>query len=106
MKGQIFKLKKDKLETWKAWCLEINQNRKDEALETLKEEGLNREYGGILNINGDWYGFIFADKEGKPSDKSKEINRTHLQKFLECVDDEKGSRARIETLYSLEINHS
>lgn len=102
MKGKIFKLKKDKLETWKAWALELATNYNKEATETLKEEGLQREYGGIFNMNDEWYGYIFTDKQGNPSNQDKEINRRHREVIQDVVD--KEYRAKIETLYSLEVD--
>lgn len=100
MKGIIFKLKKGKLDTWKAWCLMLDDNLRHEALDTLVEEGLTREYGGVFNMGGEDYGYIFADKEGKPSNKEKEINRTHEATIKECREE---GWLYIDTLYSLEV---
>lgn len=104
MKGKIFKIKKDKLEIWKNWCLDLDSTHKKEALETLIEEGLNREYGGIFKLKEDYYGYILTDKEGIPSNKEKEINRTHLNKIKECIDTSEVKPISLNNLYSLEID--
>jgi len=100
MKGSIFKIKEGKEDTWKLWCLELAEKRYDEALETLKEEGLNRECGGVFNIQGTWYGYILTDKDGIPSNKDKEINQKHRDTIRECRE---GEWIDIDTLYSLEL---
>lgn len=104
MKGKIFKIKKDKLETWKTWCLELNSIHKKEALETLVEEGLSREYGGIFELHDGHYGYILTDKEGKPSNKDRELNRIHLSKIKESIDTTETRPVTLNNLYSLETN--
>ena len=85
----LLKVKKGKRAVWEAWCKVLN-DRKGEALETLKEEDLVQERC-LLFGEGDESYVLYMHKavEGKiklPSRKEREMNRVHFEKFHECLE--------------------
>lgn len=86
-KGRIFKFKEGKEGLWKKWCNELNTTLKEEALETLKEEGLLFECSAVFKVQTASYALILVKGEALPSDKNKEINKKHQQMKKECFED-------------------
>lgn len=86
IKNKILKIKKGKLEIWKAWCLELQNERIGEARETLLDEGLEYETVGIFQIKDDHYILASTSGEERPTDLGREINKTHREKRKECLD--------------------
>jgi hypothetical protein len=82
----IFKIKENKLDTWKNWELEL-MKRKSEALETIIEEGEIFEGSFIFEIKGDWYVMLYGynEEELLPA-TDKEINNKHKLIKKECLE--------------------
>lgn len=85
------------LDEWKAWCSELQNERREEATVTLQEEGLEFETAGIFKLANNYYVLATVYGEAKVSDKSKEINKTHLEKRIKCLE----PISEVEVLYLL-----
>ena len=86
MKINLFKIKEGKLGTWKSWCNMLATTRKNEALETLKEESLAYEGFFIFSINQEFYTLGITEGEGLPANMDKEINQKHKAIKKECLE--------------------
>lgn len=82
----LFKLKKNKVDTWKAWLYELDTTYAEEVKETLKEEGLAMEFWKVFEHDGVFYtlGGGYRVSDGNVSDR--EVNRLHKEKKVECFD--------------------
>lgn len=83
----LFKIKKDKIQTWKDWCISLQKKFSKEAIETLKEEGLESEFYTVFEIKGDFYTLAggYRLKNGSTSDR--ELNKMHNDKKKECFEE-------------------
>jgi hypothetical protein len=89
MKINIFKIKKDKLEIWRKWCKELNTTRKEEAIETLKEEAVLIESWNTIEINGSWYALgssLLDEKSESKYSEDREINKLHKKYKEDCLE--------------------
>jgi hypothetical protein len=98
LKQKVLKVKAGMLEEWKAWCSELQNERHEEARATLEEEGLEYETAGLFRLDDNYYVIATVYGEAKASDKSKEINRTHLEKRRKCLE----PVSDVEVLYLLQ----
>lgn len=90
--GNVFKLKKDKVDTWKDWSAFLN-NHKEEALTTLREENILYEGSLLFQMQNDWYVCLFAYTENgliKSANLDTELNVTHKEKMRECFEEKVG----------------
>lgn len=93
----LLRVKEGKLETWKAWCAELEGARRAEAIETLNEEKVSEEICTLFFINNEAYVLGYVVGEMLPANMSREINQKHKQMKSDCL--EYVSEA--ETLYHL-----
>ena len=98
LKQKVLKVKEGMLDEWKSWCSELQNDRKDEAIATLAEEGLEYETAGLFKLANDYYVIATVYGEARPSDKNKEINRIHLEKRRKCLE----PVGDVEVLYLLQ----
>lgn len=82
----LFKIKNEKVQEWKEWCIILQEKLNKEAIETLKEEGLESEFYTIFEIQGGFYTLAGGNrlKEGKIT--NREINKIHNDKKKECFE--------------------
>ena len=89
-KYRIYKIRNGKREIWEKWCKEI-MKRREEAVETLVEEDLISEKCIIFGKGEDSYVFYkhetLPNKEKKPMNLSREINRKHKEMLEECLEE-------------------
>ncbi|KKT14563.1 MAG: hypothetical protein UW76_C0020G0006 [Parcubacteria group bacterium GW2011_GWF2_44_8b] len=89
-KYKIFKIKKGKREIWEKWCKEIVM-RQEEAIKTLVEEDLINEKCIIFGKGDNSYVFYkhetISNREKKPMNLSREINRKHKEMLVECLEE-------------------
>ncbi len=86
MKLYLFKVKEGKLETWKEWCNLLMTKYKNEAVETLKEEGVVYEAFSIFSINEEYYTIAMIEGEAKPTNMERELNQKHRATKKECLE--------------------
>lgn len=81
MKSNIYitPIKKDAVQNVKDWFTMLNNELKKEATETLAEEGITIESGGVFEWDHQWYVAVYIayENEIKSSDKSKIVNKLH-----------------------------
>ena len=78
-------MKEGKLETWKAWCVELASLRRDEALLTLDEEKVTEEMCLLVELSGVHYVVGFSEGEMLPANMSREINLKHKAMKADCL---------------------
>lgn len=82
----LFKIKEGRKEEWLSWCKELSTTLRDEAIETLKEEGVVQELTIAFSINGDDYVLGYMDGEILPANMDQEINQKHKEMKEECLE--------------------
>lgn len=90
--GKILKLKKEKVETWKAWALFLVQHQAD-VIATLREENILYEGSFLFEIAGEWYTCLFAVSEKdaiKGPNLGNDLNIQHREKMKECFEEKIG----------------
>lgn len=97
LKGYVFKIKEGKEVVWKDWSLKIENELKEEAVETIREESCEREISMMFKIDDVWYAILAGDGECLPANMDREINKKHREIKRECFE----KRIDIETLYDL-----
>lgn len=97
-KAVLLKVKEGKLETWKAWCAELEGVMRAEAIETLKEENVIEELCTLFYVEGQAYVLGFMVGEMLPANMSREINQKHKQMKSDCLEFVSDA----ETLYHLQ----
>lgn len=99
IEGKIFKIKKDKINTWKEWAHRLETEFLEEAKETLIEENSLREAFIGFSIGNDYYtvGLSIPKKDGLLPAKERELNTMHKKMKKECFE----SRNPIEVLYDI-----
>lgn len=85
MKINLYKIKDGKLETWLEWGNLLETTYKEEAVETLKEEGVTTEAFGLFELNGENYTLGISMGENLPANLKKEINIKHKEVKKECL---------------------
>ncbi len=99
MKIKLYKLKKGKLDKWKEWGKLLLTIYKEEAIETLKEEGLTYEAFSVFSINGEYYTIAMIEGEEKPTNMDRELNQKHKAIKKECLE-KIGSVEEVYELYN------
>lgn len=69
---------------WMDWCRLLSTKYKDEALVTLKEEGLLQEAFMMFTIDDTYYTIGFSEGNHLPATE-REVNRKHQQMKKECL---------------------
>ena len=98
LEGNLFKIKEGKVDTWKAWCNELNTTLREDALITIKEEGNTQEVFVIFNLNDEWYTIGLGEGENVPA-TDREINKKHRAISKECLE----KIGKVSCLYNLKI---
>ncbi|MBP9826949.1 hypothetical protein KBC99_00545 [Candidatus Saccharibacteria bacterium] len=96
----LFRIKPDKEQVWRDWCSQIYGQYRNEAIESLNEEGLIQEMSLLFKVENATYMIGYMDGEAKPSNKEREINKIHAEKRQECLE----YVGEAEVLYSLFAN--
>jgi len=86
MKVYLFKIKEGKLKKWREWCRLLMTKYKNEAIETLKEEGITHEAFLIFPINGHYYTVAMIEGETRPTNMERELNQKHKAVKKECLE--------------------
>lgn len=86
MKLNLFKIKEGKLEKWIEWGNLLITQYKEEAVETLKEEGVTYEGFCVFEINGEHYTLAMVEGEAKPANMERELNRKHKETKKDCLE--------------------
>lgn len=96
----LIPIKKQSIPIVKDWFLKLNKSLRDEALETIKEECITHELGGIIEIKGRYYACVTTmyKKEIKKANMEREINKAH--KLLKSLA-RNGTPIEIDYLYIL-----
>lgn len=95
--AKIYKIKKDKVDEWRAWCTKLGTELRELALSTIKEEGNTLEGFVLFQIGDDFFTLGFGEGDFLPANIDKEINRLHIEKKKECLDE----NIAVELLYFL-----
>lgn len=102
MQGNIFKLKKDKVDEWKKWSSYL-LSQEGEVTKTLVEENILFEGSFIFSSAEGTFVCLYAKpRQGevsKSANLEKEINKEHRNKMKECFEEK---LSRIENLYFFE----
>lgn len=89
MKFVIYKIKPGKRAVWEAWCSTISNERRTEAIGTLREENILYENCYIVGLADDSY-VLFFSKEGSggknATNLERELNQKHLLMLNECLE--------------------
>lgn len=83
----LFKIKKDKVHVWKDWCNTLQKKFNKEAIETLKEEGLESEFYTLFEIDEDFYTLAGGYRLINGSTSDKKLNKVHNDKKKECFEE-------------------
>jgi hypothetical protein len=99
MNGNIFRLKKDKVDEWKNWSNYLLSQR--EVVEkTLKEEHISFEGSFLFTHNNDTfvclYSKVIENKSKEQANLELEINQKHREKMKECFEER---ISKVENLY-------
>lgn len=99
MDGNIFKIKKNKIEEWRNWSTHLLLN-KDVVEKTLTEENISFEGSFLFTYADDTFVCLYT-KTNEDSIKMKanlelEINSKHKEKMEECFEERVS---KIENLY-------
>ena len=90
-KYKIFKIKKGKREIFKIFFYQSFVMRQEEAIKTLVEEDLINEKCIIFGKGDNSYVFYkhetISNREKKPMNLSREINRKHKEMLVECLEE-------------------
>lgn len=80
MRHVLFKVKKDKEDSWRKWCVYLVNNKK-EVIETLKEENAVYERCLMYEREGEYYvvGSSAFNGEPKKANLEVEINKLHVK---------------------------
>jgi len=97
MKLNLFKIKEGKLEQWLEWGRLLTTTYKEEAIETLREEGLTYEGFCIFKIDNNHYTLAMLEGEARPADMAIELNRKHKEMKKECLE----KISSVEKVYEL-----
>ncbi|MBI3337117.1 MAG: hypothetical protein HY005_00635 [Candidatus Staskawiczbacteria bacterium] len=86
MKSNLFKIKEGKLDKWFEWGKLLTTKYREEAIETLKEEGLNYEAFCVFKIEEEYYTISMIEGEEKPTNMDRELNQKHKETKKECLE--------------------
>lgn len=87
-KAVLFRVKNERVDEWRSWCLEIENELKKEASETLVEENILQEISIIFKIDNEYYGLGFMEVNGEilSANMNKEINIKHKEMKKRCIE--------------------
>ncbi len=82
-----------KREVLERWLKDLESVHRNEAKETMRQEGISREWGAIANLyNEDYFiGYAEGGVDIRPADLSSNLNRRHQEILKECLDDKKST---------------
>lgn len=82
------KIKPGKRAELERWFAELEGPRRSEASGTLRAEGVTREWGACVLLDGEDYlvGFMEGPAEFLPADLAVDVNRRHQEVLRECLD--------------------
>lgn len=105
MQGNIFKIRKHKVEEWKKWASYLISQKKLVA-ETLEEENVSLEGSFLFSQGEDTLVCLYSveknDVNKKEANLEKEINVKHREKMKECFEEK---ISKIENLYLFESSN-
>lgn len=86
--GNVFKLKKEKVDSWKEWAQFLNDHA-SKVIPTLRQENILYEGSLLFQLDEDWYVCLFALKNNNEdsissADLTNELNVRHREKMKEC----------------------
>lgn len=96
-RGSVLRVKKERLDQWRAWCNELRTSFHEDAIESLKQEQVIQEAAFLFEIAGEYYVLGFMDGEGLLADMTKEVNIKHKKAKEECLE----RVSDIELLYNI-----
>lgn len=81
-------IKTGKAETFRAWLDVLQNQRRQEAVDTLAAEHVLQETWFMLEIDGQAYAaaYILSKGEALPGDPSIAINKEHQDMLKECLE--------------------
>ncbi|PJE64270.1 MAG: hypothetical protein COU90_03575 [Candidatus Ryanbacteria bacterium CG10_big_fil_rev_8_21_14_0_10_43_42] len=97
---KLYKVKEGKEQTLTDWGNTLMNERKDEAIATLKEEQCLREFLTMFTIDNSSYIAIIMQGDNILPSTNKEINQTHKKIIRECTDGE----ITLRTLYDIRVD--
>ncbi|MGH2613417.1 MAG: DUF6176 family protein [Rhabdochlamydiaceae bacterium] len=86
MKINLFKIEKGKLEKWLEWGHCLMTEHQEEAVETLKEEGLIYEGFCVSEVAGNYYTLAMIEGYERPTNMERELNQKHREVKRDCLD--------------------
>ncbi len=86
IKGNLFKIKEGKVAKWRDWCRLLETTYKNEAIESLKEEGMSYEAFFIFTIGDDFYTIGIGEGKELPANMDRELNQKHRATKRECLE--------------------
>jgi len=95
--GSLFKIKKGLKKEWIDWCAEIQNIRRSEAIETLKEEKVIQEAFVFFEVDDVEYTLGISEGENLPANNERDINKIHKEKKKKCLE----YIGKVDTLYHL-----
>ncbi len=94
-KATVFKVKKDRLNQWLDWCLQVQGPLYEKAVKTLEQESVMQEATFLFCLGDTNYILGFTEGECLPADMNQEINSQHRMMKQECLEYASGA----EVLY-------
>ena len=85
----VRKIKKGGKEKLEAWGKELMGERKEEALESLRQENVQQERTWIVEIQGEKYFIAYMESQDKnilEMNKDMQINKDHVNVLKECLE--------------------
>jgi hypothetical protein len=87
MNIKLYKVRQDKLETWKQWCFKLSYLYNVEVLEILKEEKVTFEACGLMMLNNEYYVLGIIDKLTEQSiNFDRDLILKHRKIRKECLE--------------------
>ncbi|GEM_PF-1111698 len=85
----IFEIKHGKVEKLKRWYQKLDSIRRDEALESIRREGVKRKFATIVQLNEKYYDIGFSEVSNGakvlPADQSMSVNLEHRAIMEDCL---------------------
>ncbi len=85
-KAILFRIKEGKKEQWYAWCAELADVLREEAIRTLKEEKVSHELALGFSLENTDYVVGYMEGECLPANMDREINQRHKEMREECLE--------------------
>jgi hypothetical protein len=83
----LLKIKKNKLEKLQNWFTLLDNERRIEAISSLKHENRTKEIAAIIKIGDEYYciGYTEHTNQLQPADMRRKINKQHKAILKECT---------------------